>query len=384
MGLWPLLGFVNRRNSARLAMKVMFVWTIGFTITATAVPVDNLYSAQVEVESQSAADREAGVRNALAAVLVKLTGDRQAAQRPEAQLMLKQAERYVEQYQYSEKRTPSAQTGQGELLWVGFDADAVTRSLQDSGLPIWGRNRPFLIMWVGVEESGRRYLLDPGTKPDLREAVEMAAAARGLLVSLPLMDLEDQAAIDAADVWGNFSDRIDKASNRYRANGILVGRIHREPGGQWRGRWSFEEGGTSHQWEGRSESLRGALTSGVDGTADFLAHRYAQVLTASTEELIFAVEGVVSTERYAQVLRYLDSLESIGEVRVAAVEGDRVTFQLRLRTDREGFGRSVALGDVLVPATAPPPVAGSNGETQAASQPIPSAIAADLVYRVVP
>lgn len=380
MGLWPLLGFVHRRNSARLAKIAMFVWTIGFTITATAVPVENLYSAQVEVASQSAADREAGVRNALAAVLVKLTGDRQAAQRPEAQLMLKQAERYVEQYQYPEKRT---RAGQGELLWVGFDADAVTRSLQDSGLPIWGRNRPFLIMWVGVEESGRRYLLDPGTQTDLRETVEKAAAARGLLVSLPLMDLEDQAAIDAADVWGNFSDRITKASNRYRANGVLVGRIHREPAGQWRGRWSFEEGGTSHQWEGRSGSLREALTSGVDGTADVLAHRYAQVLTASTEELIFAVEGVVSTERYAQVLRYLGSLESIGEVRVAAVEGDRMTFQLRLRTDREGLGRSLALGDLLVPAT-PPSVAGSDGETRAAPHPISGAIAADLVYRVVP
>jgi len=384
MGLWPLLGIVNCRNCARLVRTVICAWAVSFANSAAAVPVENLYNAQVEVASQSAADREAGIRNALGAVLVKLTGDPRAAQRPEAQLILKQAERYVEQYQYSQKRTPAGQAAQGELLWVGFDAHAVTRSLQDSGLPIWGRNRPFLILWIGVEESGRRYLVEPGTHSELREAVETAAAARGLPVLLPLMDLEDQAAIDAADVWGNFSDRIAKASSRYRANGILVGRIHKEPSGQWRSRWSLDEGGTSHQWEGRSGSLREALATGVDGTADVLAHRYAQVLTTSTEELTFAVEGVASTERYAQVLRYLDSLESIDEVRVAAVEGDRVVFQLRLRTDREGLGRSLALGDLLVPVNAEAATAGPADQTASAPQPASGALIADVVYRVVP
>lgn len=384
MGSSLLLGVVHSAGRAQLARAVTFALAVIFANVAAAVPVENLYDAQVDVPSQSAADREAGIRNAFGAVLVKLTGDLQAAKRPEAQLMLKQAERYVEQYQYSQKRGSPGQTVQGETLWVGFDASAVTRSLQDSGLPIWGRNRPYLIMWIGVEESGRRYLVEPGTQSELRSAVETAAAARGLPLLLPLMDLEDQAAIDAADVWGNFSDRIAKASSRYRANGILVGRIHKEPTGQWRSRWSLDEGGTSNQWEARSGSLREALTAGVDGTADVLARRYAQVLTASSEELSFAVEDVNSTARYAKVVRYLESLESVGDLRVVAVEGERVLFRLRLRTDRDGLGRSLALGDLLVPTNGEAPVTDPDGQPAPAPPPVSGAMAADLVYRVVP
>lgn len=374
----PDLGWIRRARTA------FFACALCIASGVAAVPVENLYNAQVSVASQSASDREAAIRSALGAVLVKLTGDRDAAKRPEAQLLLKQADRYVEQYQYSQKQASNRQAGQGETLWVGFDANAVGRSLQDSGLPIWGRNRPYLIVWIGVEESGRRYLIEPGTQSDLREAVDVAAAARGLPVLLPLMDLEDQAAIDAADVWGNFTDRIAQASGRYRANGILVGRIHKETTGQWRSRWSLDEGGSSNQWDARSGSLREALTAGIDGTADVLAHRYAQVLTASTEDVAFAVEGVNSTAAYAKVLRYLESLESVAQVRVAALDGSRIVFGLRLRTNRDGFGRSLALGDFLVPVAAGATDASPDGQMQTAPLPASAAVSADLVYRVVP
>lgn len=383
MGSWLSMRKPKRLGGVPFAGAIGLAWLLCLASPAAAVSVENLHSAQVNVASQSAADREAGIRDALRAVLVKLTGDRNAAKRPEAQLLLKQADRYVEQYQYSEKRGSTGQAGQEEVLWVGFDVNAVTRSLQDSGMPIWGRNRPYLIVWIGVEESGRRYLIEPGTQSGLREAVEAAAAERGLPVLLPLMDLEDQAALDVADVWGNFTDRIARASARYRANGILVGRVHKEPTGQWRSRWSLDEGGNSNEWEARSASLREALATGVDGTADVLGHRYAQVLTASGEELSLAIEGMTSTQRYAKVKRYLDSLESVEEARVAALEGSRILFRLRLRTNRNGLGQSLALGDVLVPVVTEPAVVSPNGEP-AVPRPVSEVMAADLVYRVVP
>lgn len=366
------------------ARGAVLVLAVVFAATAVAVPVENLYSAQVEVLSQSNADREAGIRAALGTVLVKLTGDRDAAARPDAQQILKHADRYVQQYQYSQKRKPTGEAEPGHTLWVGFDAGAVARALQDSALPVWGRNRPYLIVWIAVEEGGRRYLVEPGVQLEVRETVDAAAAARGLPVVLPLMDLEDQAAIDAADVWGNFTDTILQASRRYRSNGILVGRIHMEPTGQWRSRWSLNESSATDQWEARSGSLAGALTAGIDGTADVLAHRYAQILTTGAEELWFAVEGVDSTQRYAQVVSYLQSLEAVGQLQVAALEGSRVKFKLRLRTDRDGLGRALALGDVMVPANQEPPAEGNESSPSAVSPPVSPTASADLVYRVVP
>jgi hypothetical protein len=346
-----------------------------------AVTVEGLYDAEVEVPSQGTEHRDAGIRAAMAGVLVKLTGDRDIAERPEAQSLLGQAGRYVQQYRYRANPAAAAMPpGAALLLWVAFDAAALNRFVQDSGLPVWGRSRPYVIVWIAIEESGQRYLADPGTQPQIVQTVEQAAARRGLPVVLPLMDLEDQSRIQVAEVWGNFGDPITRASARYRANDILVGRVYPESGsGKWMGRWSLYEGGQAQHWETRADGLLTALTAGVDGAADSIAQRYAQVLTTGAEQVRLTVEGISTVAQYAKVLRYLESVESVSRVAVAGLENQQMAFYLQLRTSRDGLRRALALGDVVVPLEA------SIGVDPGSSRPSWSgASTPDLNYRVAP
>ena len=52
--------------------------------------------------------------------------------------------------------------------------------------------------------------------------------AMGLPVSLPLMDLDDNMAVTATDVWGRFADPVLKASQRYGAEMVVLGKLSPE------------------------------------------------------------------------------------------------------------------------------------------------------------
>ena len=45
-------------------------------------------------------------------------------------------------------------------------------------------------------------------------AMEERSAERAVPIILPLLDLEDQSVISAAEIWGGFSDRVIAASAR--------------------------------------------------------------------------------------------------------------------------------------------------------------------------
>ena len=118
-----------------------------------------LYAAEIPVRSQSESEREAGFTRALAQVLGKLSGDRNAAQRPGVSQELRRAAQYVEGYDYrqdegvSSRGSPTFTT----TLVVRFrqdDVDAVAGAL---GLPVWPDPRPKPVMWLAIDDgSGPR------------------------------------------------------------------------------------------------------------------------------------------------------------------------------------------------------------------------------------
>lgn len=60
----------------------------------------------------------------------------------------------------------------------------------------------------------------------------------GLPVSIPLMDLDDNMAVNATDVWGRFADPILKASQRYGAEMVVLGKLTPE-GDKWSIDWGL-------------------------------------------------------------------------------------------------------------------------------------------------
>lgn len=338
-----------------------------FCSAASATEVEDLYSANIEVAGQSSDERVKAIRQALKRVVVKLTGSLQSAELPELNHFFEQASDYVEQFRYKEKEIQPrslAFTEQNTTealglleaenlirldLWVSFDSSAVRKVLDKVNLAYWGTTRPLLLIWLAIEEDTGRFLLEKELHTELSSILQDRADIRGLPIVFPLMDLEDRAVIGITDVWGDFSDIIREASQRYPVDAILVARLH-QAGNAWQGRWTIYHDGFSRNWQSAQLELKGLLKAGIDETTESIAQHYVQVMSNESEEdLQLAVSGLTNFAQYSQVLNYLTNLDVVQKTRVKEVSDKQILLELEIRGSLKIFEQTVQLGRVLEP-----------------------------------
>ncbi|MGA7800178.1 MAG: DUF2066 domain-containing protein, partial [Gammaproteobacteria bacterium] len=253
----------------RIWLCCLLLPVLMWTRNLSAAPVEHLFQAEVPVSDQGVGERAGAVRDALTEVLVRLTGERDVAQQPVAADLLKDSDRFVQQYRYRREPPPDAGAQASALwLWVRFDARGIERAVRRAGLPLWGRERPLTLIWLAVQDGDQRYLVASDADSDLRRTVEREARRRGVPVLFPLLDLEDQARVQFPDVWGGFVDMVTDASKRYHAPDVLIGRLAHNAGGGWSARWTMELDGDEINWVASDASVDTVLAAGVDGAAD--------------------------------------------------------------------------------------------------------------------
>jgi len=334
-----------------------------------AEPVKDLYVAQVPVQGQGSEARSEAIRQALAQVIVKVSGSRQATGGPQLKKLLARSSRYVEQYRYrlAEGRVGVDKGASGRLLWVKFDERAVNRLLRSQGLVVWGRVRPSLLLWIGLEEGGHRRLMQPELEPALRSALQRTARQRGVPVLLPLMDLQDRNGLKVSDLWGGFEQEIRRASRRYQPDVILAGHLRQVGRGDWRGDWTLLQPGADRVWSTRGPGKSAAAVAGLQRAVDELAAQYAP-RTGNQESLRLRlrISGMRNLADYILVKDYLHSLGMIERLDLLAAEGDHVSFLAQVRDGREPLKRDIMLGGVLevVKAQDQHPVAGAPTEVE--------------------
>jgi hypothetical protein len=369
------------------AGSTLLVMGLVASFSVAAEEVAGLYEAEVPVASQEASDRVVASRAALEEVLIKVSGSSDILQRPELKPMLDQAEQWVQRYQY---RTATAAPGStsapatpSQTLWAAFDRQTINRHLSEAGLPVWGLNRPRTLLWLAIEDGSDRFLLGGDNRPDMQEKVTNQAQQRGLPLSVPLLDLQDQGSLKVADVWGDFPDVIFKASERYQADAVLVGRVYAVAADQWQSHWTLYHRGTVTTWDSAQGSQDEAIAAGVAGAAEQFAKRYALSLTPEVaNSLTLTIENVASVKDYARALHYLQSLDPVAAVQIARVDGAQVSYRLKVRGEPQGVIRSIGWGKTLMPveqggtASTGAPVTDDNGAEQPAN--------GEYRYRIVP
>jgi len=110
-----------------IALIAMLCW---------AVPAlaGGLYAGQVPVASQADEERVGALRAALAQVVVKVSGDSAIVARPEVAKAIASADKYVQQYQYTQDVVTDNGQPQVRLNLVAqFDRDAIDRLLAEQG-----------------------------------------------------------------------------------------------------------------------------------------------------------------------------------------------------------------------------------------------------------
>lgn len=334
----------------------LFLVLVIAPMTGFAARVTGLYEAEVQVFSQKRSERSLAMISALTEVLAKVSGQRDAALTGDVAKVVKEPARFLQQYRYKalsdEDRARELETSESgadpQMIVFRFDKAAVDKLLMENGLPVWGATRPRTLVWLAVEDEGRRYMVGSDSVEPLREQIMRESRRRGLAVLLPLMDLEDQKALRFSDVWNGSRESIEKASKRYSSETILVGRLYRPAGGEWQGQWTLLESRFIQSWRGFGVLPLELLDTGMAGTLDVLAGRYAPAAGLQQQRLLpVTVTDVRTVHDYARVSRYLETLQQVSGVHISRIDADRITFELDIQGTPESFAQTVSLGSVL-------------------------------------
>lgn len=312
---------------------------VGQVPSACADQRIDLYQVAVPVPDRSDASRDAGFRDAMRVVVVRVTGRLGAANDKVYAPLVGSANRYVQQYRYAVD---------GRLV-VGFDGGAIERWLTGTGAPIWGRTRPvtFVLLTAPGAGTGAGTIVTRDATSDLKSAIDAQASLRGIELRWPTaQQLQADGLTDATVLQGDPRALLADAT-RAGADALLIGHAT-DTTASASVEWLFEDPTETAQAVG--------VAAGVDRAADAYASIYA--VNGAYVPVEVAVDGVRSLADYARVQRLFASMTSVSRLAVLAVHGDTVRWRLLVRGGAGPLARMLLLEGSLQPAAEP----GAGGE----------------------
>ncbi len=287
-------------------------------LTASALPMEGLYRVNEPYSSQLLGGRDEGLRRAFDTLILRLTGDVQAAQSPALAALRNNPQQLITQYGV-----------QGNTLMVEFDPTSVQRSLRQAGLGMWGNERPALLTWWLNESSEGNQLVGDGQ--DSANVLRNAAQYRGLPLTLPLADLNEQLAVTPETLQSGNLSSLREAASRYDADALLVVDA-READGGWQATWQVALASNQQQGPAQgqvtaanSQALADAVMLAVSG---YLAPQFV-AKPAISQALRLEVRGA-NIARFAELDRLLEPMN--GQLLVA--EGDRLIYSLEANPEQ--------------------------------------------------
>jgi uncharacterized protein len=319
-------------------------------VSSRAAVVADLHAATVPVDSQSSEALTAASREALADVLVKVSGSRELLQNPVIVSALNDARSHVQQYSYVRRAAPAT----GLALRCEFDGPYITNLVKRAGAPLWTANRPTVLAWVMVEDEQGRHFISKDSAPEQTQILLEEFSRRGVPVQLPLFDLADTAAVNPEDAWRLDANVMQAASARYNVQDVVVGRLASSGEGQSVGEWSYLHGDEHSNRSVTVPDLTAFLREGVNLAAGEIAGRYAVAPSGRGGGGIrMSVTGVTSYEDYAAIVHWLEGLELVDHATIDRVQGDRIELRLQAQADAAHLAATIELNNHLAPVAVP-------------------------------
>lgn len=311
----------------------------------------DIYRAEQLVTSQSAAERERAARMALGDLAVRVSGDQAAREHEEINAALGRAQDYVYEFNYASTNETLERDGRelpATKLVLKFSPSAIEGLLRTAGLPLWPPNRPALLVWLVKDDAEG---LQQVTEDERREALRELAEQRGLPLILPLHDLEDRLALSARQLWSMDEPAIEKASERYDADAVLVGRYSSTSTGVWRSNWQLYHSQGNPTFDVEGASAQELIGSAFHRVADHLADLYAVTPSeAGPAAAVIELVNVDSFGQYKQAQRYLDGLAMIRRTELVSVDPQGLVLRLYMEGDLERLLSTLALDKKMQPS----------------------------------
>jgi len=321
-------------------------------VSAPAVSGDP-WSREVAVADRGPDERLAAQSLAMRAVLLANSGDKTLLNRDDVRAGLRDAESYVERFDY---RAPPPGTviapgtpltdrvresGEAtQLMRVSFDRarmGALIAGGDDEGRPASADEGvdPFLavdaaLMWLLIEDGRREILVSDPAAANVRARAREIAGARGFALRYPTGDDEDAAMVGAEEIRAVGLDRLRLASERYGEAVVLSGRLARDGLDAWQGSWTKFAGTSVASETFSTGSLDEALQEGIawlststSGGDD--SYRYGGEAASDTEALVW-VGALESVGAYATVMNFLSGVPGVGTVYPREIDELGMTF----------------------------------------------------------
>jgi hypothetical protein len=361
---------------------LLFVIIAFLSSTATkAVEVIDLYQASVAIDSQNSKDRARALKKALAAVMIKVGGEKSVLDNALIKTALNNYNSYLNQYRYQQKSIQVADelTNNKQLfLLASFNQEKINQLFHEANLPLWGSLRPQVLLWLVDEQGLSRNIISNSSASNLPFVVSEFSSQRGLPIMLPLMDLTDANKIKLSDVWGRFQQPIKEASSRYFAEAIAVVRLSNSSlvtfdyenkaentnncdllctESQVNAKkyvldwslldWSLIEGQQKFSQQYQGNDPQALLQQGLADITD-LIYQYYALSTTSENNFVIEVTNVDSLATYIDIFHFLEGLSSVKAVTLVSAKGSARRFNLQLLGSKEALLASLKLDNKLI------------------------------------
>ncbi|MEY2907538.1 MAG: hypothetical protein RLZZ602_61, partial [Pseudomonadota bacterium] len=232
-------------------------------------------------------------------------------------------------------------------LLAQFDSGVVKTILRQAGATFWSESRPPVLLWLVVDEPFSRRFATVSEDSLLIKELSSRFEDRGVSLRLPLLDLEDAAALSPEMVWQKVVPRIEAASERYGTEHILVGRYVQLTSGRQIVDWMYLNKEVQRGLQLQGDEAAALLAGAVDLAVDAMAEQFAVKLepVSAFDRVNVAISGVETFGDYRSVMRIIEDISVVDGLQVAAVEGDLLVLKV------SGVGSADALARLLPQAS---------------------------------
>ncbi len=345
---------------------ITFIVGIMFANYCYSAEVNDLYQAEIPVTSQSTSDRNAALKQAMKAVVLKVGGQKTVLNHSVIKQAVSQYNNYLTQYQYNRKTSVGSQDVQADLYLVAsFNEDKINQLFEQANLSIWGRLRPQVLVWV-VEENGlERNIVADSSQSFIPQQILNFSKNRGLPLTLPLMDLDDVLSINVSDLWGRFSEPVKQMSTRYLSDALLIVRLsdssllNVEPSEeeacelvvckreeQFVLDWSLISQHQVFSQSYQGQDKQALLNQVLIDVSDTIYQRYA-LNSELKNEYIIDVANIDDLSSFVILMSFLEDLSAVDSASLIAVQGENRRIKLNLRGSKQALLASLKLNKQL-------------------------------------
>jgi hypothetical protein len=318
--------------------SVALLWAI----SAGAVAVPGLYSAELNVAQAGVQPLPEQVEAGLERVLVKLAGVNDVASLPTYGEIMGQAQALLREYRYL------GGAGGSSRLSLGYDQSQLDALLQAANIRGPGQQRPVLLLWLVHKPAGAGEDYIPADHAAL-QALLAQAQRRGLPLQQPLLDLQDLQQLAPQALWQLAQDPVLQASRRYQPEAVLAGRVWVE-GGLWFSEFEFM--GMQQRWQRFTPAgeLAEQMTEVIDQVADqMLGRPRAAPVDYRPAGLVLQVEGVATQVDYLALVERLRQAEGVTAVFPERLSRGHLQLRVQLQTSVEQLQETLRLDHRFVP-----------------------------------